>query len=352
MRNGLLKASAVAFASTLMIGACSTGASDQAEVSTGKTSVTGSPTENTSDTSQATESQPISDATSATCEKVSSGHVDVELQVSGLSGPGVDSGAGSLTFVADFDLKTERADATLDMSGMSGLMTSFEGLPTPGSTVDPAAAISDPVHIIVDGNSIYVNWPFASEMANAQTPWVQFVAPDDVADHDSMPMIDIFDGLDPCDVMGMLDAMGAGVTSQGTEQIDGIETDHYSGVVNLGAMITKMVDDFVPSDGTADVDEKLDEFADAMKIPLDVWVGEDGVLRRLVVDYDLSSIGMGVSGKTTLTVNLTNVGQSVEISAPSADQVTVFDLESILGDMPPVFGLPGFPQMGEMPNFD
>ena len=70
-------------------------------------------------------------------------------------------------------------------------------------------------------------------------------------------------------------------------------------------------------------------------MPVEVWIDANGVVRRQTATLDATTLSGRVrgTGTMTLTVDLTDLGQPVEITVPPADQVSDFDPMSALGTM-------------------
>ncbi len=332
MRQRAMRATAVLVGSSWIFAACSTGGSDQAEVSTGTPDAVQS--QSVSQVGDIVPAAVLGQAAQATCENVTTGRVSAELAVADVSLFTVASGSGTLKLTSDFDMPAGRVSTTVDASGMSSIVAPFAGMIDSELGGDIVGSLKDPATTVVDGDNVYVKaWPFVTEMAGADTPWIQISVPDGVPSMNEG--IGPLGGVDNCDFMGALAAVGGEMTDAGTEQIDGVETTHYTGKVDLTASLDK-----IPDEAKGEVEDAVGWIDGAPEIPLEVWVGDDGLLRRLVVDMDLAKLGMDVTGSAKLTVNLTSLGEPVPITVPPADQVTVIDIESLLSKG---IGFPGIP---------
>jgi hypothetical protein len=60
---------------------------------------------------------------------------------------------------------------------------------------------------------------------------------------------------------------------------------------------------------------------------VDVWIGDDGLVRKLTLDESLSA--QGHSADVKLDLELSDYGTAVNVTAPPADQT--LDLTSLLG---------------------
>lgn len=333
MDHRMLRIPAIVAGSALLFAGCSTGGSEQAEVSTA------------APVAQLAASTPgdvvpadlIGEIAGNTCESLTTGHVAFELGVSDIGGFGITLGSGSVVVDADFDLSAGRGAATVDASGLAGLLKPLTMMTGGAIGADVIASVNEPARVVVDGDTVYVDWPAASQLSGAQTPWVQVSVPDDMVDE--MQRANPLGDFDLCATVRDLASIGGDMTNDGTEQIDGVDTTHFSGTFDLAAPAGSILDDLVSagvigSDMKDRVTSMMNRHSDALRVPLGIWVDGDGIVRRAAADYDLSALGMGITGSVTLTVNLSALGDPVTISAPSADQVTVIDLDGIMAALP------------------
>ena len=108
--------------------------------------------------------------------------------------------------------------------------------------------------------------------------------------------------------------------------IRGVDTTHYQATLDLGKAIDRA--EVPPA-----LREKLEQLltpqgADAPKLPADVWVDGDGLVRRIRLHLDLGSF-LGAAGNgdsaaapsMTVSMDLYDFGAPVNVVAPPADQV-------------------------------
>lgn len=129
---------------------------------------------------------------------------------------------------------------------------------------------------------------------------------------------------DPAAILTFLKGAGS-VKRVGTESVRGAETTHYSAVVDM----TKAIGEFADAEGKA----KLAGLPGLKATPVDVWIGGDGLLRRM-------EMALGFAGfedapddaKMTMRLELFDFGVNVgDIAAPPASEV--IDVEQMMGEM-------------------
>jgi len=118
----------------------------------------------------------------------------------------------------------------------------------------------------------------------------------------------------------MLDALvkSSVATKVGRETVDGVATTHYRAAVDPKEYALAQLQ----GEARAQVERAL-EAAQVATLPIDVWVGDDGLVRRLRV-----KVPEGASGKTvTFTEELSGYGDDVDVPLP--DDSETFDLSSL-----------------------
>jgi hypothetical protein len=116
--------------------------------------------------------------------------------------------------------------------------------------------------------------------------------------------------LDPSRALDLLKSVSGTVTSMGSETLPGDSTPstHYRATVDLA---------------------KVAAGAPAEGVPADLWLDQQGRLRKLTLSFDLNEIQLPTGtdaskvpqGTATATLELTDYGTPVNVTAPAADQV-------------------------------
>jgi hypothetical protein len=115
--------------------------------------------------------------------------------------------------------------------------------------------------------------------------------------------------LQPSDLLSVLEAEGAKVHRLGPARVGGAATTHYRVTVDLAKVLK--------SKGLAS--PLLSSSAAQMKtITENVWVGKDGLVRRIALRYGLPVAG---SPKLAMTMDIYDYGAKLDIAAPPGSQV-------------------------------
>ena len=105
---------------------------------------------------------------------------------------------------------------------------------------------------------------------------------------------------DPTDILGALKKAGS-VSKIGSETVDGVDTTHYRATVDLSK---------------APNGKRLQQLTQLKSLPVDLWIGGDNLLRRMVMHY--SATVSGQTAATNMQMDLSNYGEQVNVQVPSA----------------------------------
>jgi hypothetical protein len=75
--------------------------------------------------------------------------------------------------------------------------------------------------------------------------------------------------------------------------------------------------------------ERVIEQSGVRKVPTEVWVDDDGRVRRMKLSYDDMQVAPGQRGDMAMTMELYDFGVAVAIQPPPARQVV--DFETLMG---------------------
>jgi hypothetical protein len=114
--------------------------------------------------------------------------------------------------------------------------------------------------------------------------------------------------LQPGDLLSMLETEGAKIHEVGSAKVNGAATTHYHVVVDTRARLKELTSPLLA--GVA---------AQMPKVPEDVWIGKDGLVRRIRVAFNLPHGGAPVH--TVMTMDIYDYGAHVDIAAPPSSQV-------------------------------
>ncbi len=121
------------------------------------------------------------------------------------------------------------------------------------------------------------------------------------------------DQADPTQLINQIAQSGT-ITSVRSEALNGVATKHYAITVDVQKMIATM--------GTGSAAEQQSLSALGVKsMPFDIWVNSDNLPVKITTKLAMSGLTGGGASEVDMTVTYSNWGESVNIQAPSADQV-------------------------------
>lgn len=253
--------------------------------------------------------QRAADATVATSSKV---EITMTMTVRGQELRMVGTGAA--------DPVNKRMSLSFDMRELL-----LEAMEASGEPIPPEseALLSEPMTMLVDGNVMYMRFPAFAELLGPGKEWIKI----DLSKASGVE--DVFgSGSGASDPAAMLQFLrGAGdVTEVGREEIRGAQTTHYRGSYTLRQAL-----DAAPEAQRTDVQKAMDNLgltdeAFDQPIPYDVWIGDDGFVRRFDMKMDMTKLAPSAAveglGDVTVTTEFHDFGTAVDIVVPSDDEVS------------------------------
>jgi hypothetical protein len=215
-----------------------------------------------------------------------------------------------MTGVGSADFENKAASMTFDV----GDLLRGSGLPsTAGETWT----------IVTDGLVTYMHAPALAQQLPGKKEWLKL----DVEKVAKSHSVDLgqFRQLtqnDPTQMLAYLRATSGKVEEVGTERIRGVETTHYRAKVDLD----KVADQAPPSlrkTYRASI-QSLKQGLGTDTIPVDVWVDNDNLVRRLAEHLPVAG-----GGKIDFSVDFYDFGAPVTVSSPPASET--LDLGTVLG---------------------
>jgi hypothetical protein len=246
----------------------------------------------------------------AASETSDSGSSRVDLTFSTELPPELAQEPVTFTGQGAFDYASRKGELTYDFSELFATL----GLPQ----------ADEPVEAIFQGDVFFMKFPLLSASLPEGRPWLKL----DLKALGQQPGVNLaqlqqLSQGDPSRALDYLRATGATVEEVGSEQIRGVETTHYHGTIQLDKLA-----DQVPAEQREQVRatvQQLIEQTGMTEIPTDVWVGEDGLIRRMTLNYTAKVPASGSDPQevaSTVTMEFYDFGAEVDVQPPRADQVT------------------------------
>ncbi|HEY7379742.1 MAG TPA: hypothetical protein VH572_00905 [Gaiella sp.] len=214
-----------------------------------------------------------------------------------------------------FDRLVERAQMTLDMSALVELIGSLGGKSTP-DLGDPADWKLD---VVQDGTVFYLRLPqFLAKQVPGGKTWVKGDVATLTKTSGSLLGGSGFTGGDPRDVIRFLKAVAGDVQAVGREDVRGVSTSHYRATLDMQKLLGLAAGS--SKDSLVNIDSMVQQ-AGVSSIPVDVWVDDESLLRRMEMTFAMSPAGAGGSANFSLSFDLFDYGKPLFIELPPADQV-------------------------------
>ncbi len=236
-----------------------------------------------------------------------------ELQMQGFDSPFGFSATGA------FDTPAKKAEITMDLGSFAELMNGVAG--SFGGDAPPELADSSKwkLDLRLDGTVAYMRLPFlASELPSGKS-WVRI----DLAEAARLQGADFGEfqslakGGDPRETLEYLRSVSGKVTHVGTEEIRGVPTSHYFAVLDWQKAVAAAARQ-ANEPGLLDQLQGLG--GSIQNIPVDVWVDGDNLVRRMTMDFSVSSPDQQ-QAKASMSMELFDYGEPVTIEAPPAGDV-------------------------------
>ena len=121
----------------------------------------------------------------------------------------------------------------------------------------------------------------------------------------------------PSDALSLLQSIGS-VDKVGTETIDGVSTTHYTAEIDPTKVAEQAATQIGGALGQRIQNAVSNASATPAPIPVDVWIGDDGLVRRVVLD--LSGTHDGRTGSLHLQLDISDYGTPVNVTAPPSSR--------------------------------
>lgn len=178
-------------------------------------------------------------------------------------------------------------------------------------------SVGDMEMVLVNG-TMYMKLPaaLAGPLGETGKPWTRFdLSGDNPVAQSLGSTADLADQVDPAKLIQQIAAAGT-ITRVTHDAVNGVPTTHYAITVDVAKMATSLSGN--PAEQQAQ--RELAEHG-VRTVPFDVWVDADNLPVRVVTHVAYAEPATGQSAQVTVTINYTDWGKPVTITAPPADQV-------------------------------
>ena len=184
---------------------------------------------------------------------------------------------------------------------------------------------------VFEGDVIYMKMPQLAEQLGGKKQWIKV----DVKEAGRALGVDPaqfgqLGGNDPRKVLDQVRAVSGEVEEVGSEKVRGTDATHYTADVDL-----RKYPDRLPEKDREQARvavERLIDQTGSSTYPMDLWIDDDDLLRRVKIAYDFQVPGSGDKAKFAMTMEFFDFGAPIEVKPPPADQV--MDLADLARSLP------------------
>ena len=244
-----------------------------------------------------------------------------------------DAGSARIAFTASSQAGVPqtieiRGDGVVDNAKRIGrLEFDFGSL---ASTLPPGSGIqADDLNgeMVFEGFVFYMRFPVLARLLEGGKEWVKF----DAEELGKAQGVDIsqftqFGQADPSQALQYLRAVSGEVEDKGREDVRGVATTRYEAKVDL-----RKVPDVLPEDQRESAEKSIDALIDQLggesELPMEVWVDDDGLIRRQRFDFSFEPEG-GTEFSFRYDIELYDFGVKVDVSPPPQEDTA--DLSELI----------------------
>ena len=228
-----------------------------------------------------------------------------------------------------FDTGSGKTEMSIDLSSFLDLMQGLAGSLGGGGSMGDLKADDFKIDAVLDGLVMYMRFPFLRDKIPGGKEWVKIDLRRAAA---KVPGLDVdqflqFTQNGPQTSLEYLEAVSGPIETVGVEDVRGASTTHYRTAVDV-----KKYANLVPEAQREQLSSMLDQLVQQTglrEIPVDVWVGEDGLVRKLEMTMKMTRPGTTMSADASMRYELFDYGKPVTITLPlPSDTADVTSLAS------------------------
>ena len=219
----------------------------------------------------------------------------------------------SFDITAEGGFSGDQATFTMDLGALLGAAEAS------GETMPPG--FDEPMTIVVDGTTTYLKVPMLA-MFTGTDGWLS-VSPEDMGVAEDSLGLGFGASGNPAELLESLRGVSDEIEELGTEDVRGVSTARYRVVVDLDKAAAELPDE------AREAYEQQVAGLGVTTMPLEVWIGDDGLVRRMAFDLaelmdqvpeeELDGLDSG-----SMVLELFDYGADIDIEIPEASEVTPF----------------------------
>ncbi|MCU1358296.1 MAG: hypothetical protein JWM89_3714 [Acidimicrobiales bacterium] len=241
----------------------------------------------------------------------------VDMTVTSSGGPI----AVSTHATGEFDNERRRGHLTMDLGDTFG---GFAGGADHGQGAGNAT-----IETVLDGTTVYLRSPLLRGLTGAGTPWIKVEAKGQ-----ELPSELGVSQADPGAFLTFLEGAGGTLTTVGREKLRSIDTTHVKTTLDYEKLLAQ-----APAAKRELLERQLRSLglasADLPDLPAEAWVDDDGYVRKFQLSMPAGAVARTPKLddlSVTVTIELYDFDEPVDISIPPASQVSTIDPKHLGGN--------------------
>jgi hypothetical protein len=170
--------------------------------------------------------------------------------------------------------------------------------------------------VVTDGAKVYMKTPDGFPgIAAGDKPWTMLDATDmgGGAFGFGQPSGDASQFLD------YLKGVSGDIETLGTEEVRGVNTTHYKAMMDFEKVLDEAASQKEEMEATLD---QLKSQLGTTEMPIEIWIGDDGLLRRMTISFSTDGEAGDPSMKMSMSIEMFDFGKPVQIEIPPASEVS------------------------------
>ena len=242
------------------------------------------------------------------------GRMEMTIELSGIPGA---PGPVEMKATGSFDSAKQLASMTMDMSG---LFDQMGGTPEERAQFEQVFA-GGQFEMVAAGTTLYMRMPFFAQMFGSDKEWISMdLTAMGGQGASAIPGLGSAGSGNPTAMLESLRGVSDDIEEVGTEDVRGVETTHLRGTLDMEKAMEE-----VPEAQREQVEQALSQFGGAADIPYDVFVDDEGLVRRFTMDMsgilDAAGGAEAAGAAGAITMDFFDFGAAVEIVVPPVADV-------------------------------
>ncbi|MDQ3934878.1 MAG: hypothetical protein M3340_09655 [Actinomycetota bacterium] len=230
------------------------------------------------------------------------------------------SGAGGFKLTIDGRLEVAQLGRELPLKGSGELDPKTK---RGRLKFDAAAALgggAGQIEQIFAGDVIYMRTPAFAQQLGAKKPWIKLnLRQAGQALGVDAGQLSQLGGNDPRQMLDQIRSVSGEVEKLGSERVRGEDTTHYKAEVDLRKYPDRLPE--AQREQARVAVERLVDMTGSSTYPMELWIDDDDLVRRVKVAYELNPPGQQQTSSFSMTMEFFDFGTPIDVTPPPAKDV-------------------------------